>query len=126
MANGHQSLTIVGNLGRDPELRQDNNGNQWCSFNVAVNEGDYGTKWFSVSVMGKTAENCAKYLSKGKQILVEGRLKADENGSPRIWSRNDGTPAASFEVFGTRVLFLSGGGVEGQKEAVHHNEEFPF
>jgi single-strand DNA-binding protein len=49
-----------------------------------------------------------QYLRKGRQVLVEGRLNADENGNPRIWNRQDGTPAASFEVSAQTIRFLGG------------------
>ena len=66
------------------------------------------TVWFRVSVWGRQAETVNQYLSKGRQVLVEGRLVADENGNPRIWNRQDGSPAASFEISAQTVRFLGG------------------
>ena len=66
------------------------------------------TVWFRVSVWGRQAESCNQYLRKGRQVLVEGRLNPDDNGNPRIWNAQDGTPRASFEVTAQTVRFLGG------------------
>jgi len=110
-------VIIVGNLGRDPELRYAPNGNAVCSLNVASNR-QYTTKdgqkvkettWFRVSVWGNQGENCNKYLKSGSQVLIVGELKPDkETGGPRTYNRSDGTVGASFEVTARTVRFLSG------------------
>jgi single-strand DNA-binding protein len=119
-----QTIIIVGNLGRDPEMRYLPSGQGVTSFSVATsnsynnNQGEKveETIWFRVSVFGKMAEICNQYLKKGRRVLVEGRLQADKNGGPRIWTRQDGTPAASFEITASTVKFLSskseGGGMD--------------
>ncbi len=113
----YQKLTIVGNLGRDPEMRYLANGQAVTSFSIASNrsytassgEKVKETTWFRISAWGKQAEICNQYLKQGKQVLVEGRLTADkETGNPRIWTAQDGTPRASFEVNADRVVFLGG------------------
>ncbi len=118
----YQQITIVGNLGRDPEMRYTPGGQAVTNFSVATNrqyttsngEKVKETVWFRVSAWGRQAETCNQYLSTGSQVLVEGRLTPDrESGGPRIWTRNDGTPAASFEITAGRVVFLSGRGDEG-------------
>ena len=89
----YQKVTIVGNLGTDPEMRYTPSGQAVTNFSVATNrrwtnnEGQMQeeTVWFRVSVWGKQAESCNQYLSKGRQVFVEGRLRADENGGPRLW-----------------------------------------
>src|SRR3990170_4523494 len=99
-------VILVGNLGRDPEMRYTPSGQAVTNLSVATNRtytDSSGsqvkeTAWFRVSVWGKQAETCHQYLRKGRQVLVEGRLVPDDNGNPRIWNRQDGTPAASFEV----------------------------
>jgi len=69
------------------------------------------TVWFRVSVFGKQAESCNQYLKKGRSVLVEGRLKPDPaTGGPKIWTRQDGTPGASFEVTAGTVRFLGRAG----------------
>lgn len=140
----YQSTTIVGNLGRDPEMRYLPNGNPVTSFSVATSRSytnNQGVKvdettWFRVSVFGKAAESCNQYLKKGSKVLVEGRLQADKSGGPRVWTRQDGTPAASFEITANTVRFLSsrgdhagGGGEEGgggEFVAPDAGDEIPF
>jgi single-strand DNA-binding protein len=71
------------------------------------------TIWFRISAWGKQAETCNQYLRKGSRVLVEGRLVPDNaTGGPRIWSRQDGTSGASFEVSAQTVRFLSARGEE--------------
>src|SRR5512140_3802389 len=115
----YQSLTIVGNVGRDPEMRYTPSGQPVTSFSVATsrqytNNGGETIKetvWFRVTTWGKTAENCNKYLKKGSKVLVEGRLTPDAaTGGPRVWTAQDGTPRASFEVTANTVRFLSSRG----------------
>ena len=115
----YQKVVIVGNLGGDPELRYTPQGDAVTSFSVATNRRWTGgdgqpaeeTIWFRVSVWGKQAESCNQYLSKGRQVLVEGRLTPDrETGGPRVWTGNDGRPRASFELRALSVQFLGGGG----------------
>ena len=114
----YQHLTIIGNLGRDPEMRYTPSGTPVTNLNVATNrtyKDQNGqqvkeTTWFRVSVFGKMAENCAQYLQKGRMVLVEGRLTPDKNtGGPRVWDKQDGTKGASFEVFATNVKFMPSG-----------------
>ncbi|MGE5224987.1 MAG: single-stranded DNA-binding protein, partial [Omnitrophica WOR_2 bacterium] len=79
------------------------------------------TIWFRVSVWGKQAETCNQYLKKGNKVLVEGRLVPDNStGGPRIWNRQDGTAAASFEVSALTVRFLTS---RGESEAGYQVEE---
>ena len=90
-----QKIMIIGNLGRDPELRYTPQGSPVCNFDVATNKGkgdEQVTCWFRVTAWGSLAENCNQYLAKGRQVLVEGELRPDpETGGPRTWTRNDGT-----------------------------------
>ena len=107
----YQKLIIIGNLGRDPEMRYTPDGKPNTTFSVATSRkaGDKDeTTWFRVSVWGKQAESCSQYLKKGSKVLVEGALKADDSGNPRIWHKDDGTAAASFELTAHNVRFLSG------------------
>ena len=120
----YQRITLVGNLGRDPELRYLQNGTPVTNLSVATNntynnqQGEQvkETTWFRVSVFGKQAESCSQYLTKGKSVLVEGRLKPDPTtGGPKMWTGNDGTSRASYDVTATTVRFLGGaGGAGGQ------------
>jgi single-strand DNA-binding protein len=112
----YQTIIIVGNVGRDPEMRYTPSGQAVTSFSVATNrqytnnnaETVKETIWFRVSAWGKTGETCNQYLKKGSKVLVEGRLTADPaTGGPRIWQAQDGTSRASFEVSAQTVRFLS-------------------
>jgi single-strand DNA-binding protein len=108
----YQKLIIVGNLGKDPEMKYLPDGNPVTSFTVATSrkmKGEKETAWFHVSVWGKQAESCNQYLGKGSKVLVEGALKADAQGNPRTYEKKDGGGwAASFEVTADTVRFLSG------------------
>ena len=140
----YQSLTIVGNVGKDPEMRYTPTGQAVTSFSVATNRqytGSNGeqvkeTIWFRVSTWGKLAETCNQYVKKGSKVLVEGRITADKNtGGPRIWTKQDGTAGASFEVTANTVRFLSSrqeggeGGGSGSMDAgdmVVPADDIPF
>jgi single-strand DNA-binding protein len=122
-----QTIIIIGNLGRDPEMRYTPSGQPVTSFSVATNrqytnnagETVKETIWFRVSAWGKQAETCNQYLKKGNKVLVEGRLTADPaTGGPRIWTGQDGSPRASFEVTAGTVRFLTPrGGEAGEAPA---------
>ncbi len=128
----YQQIIIVGNLGRDPEMRYTPSGTPVTSLNVATNRKYTGsdgqvvkeTTWFRVSVFGKAAENCAQYLKKGSAVLVDGRLTPDKNtGGPRTYQRQDGTMGATYEVAANTVRFLSGRGEGGPGAAPAPGEE---
>lgn len=113
-----QQLTIVGYLGSDPVMRFTPGGQAVTSFPVAAsrsytdNSGQKvdETTWFRVSVWGLQAEACNQYLSKGRPVLVIGRLNPDkETGGPRIYQRKDGASGANFEVTASNVRFLPDG-----------------
>jgi single-strand DNA-binding protein len=139
----YHTIILIGNLGRDPEMRYTPSGQAVTNFSVATNRQYTGsdgqlvkeTIWFRISTWGKNAENCNQFLKRGSKVLVEGRLVPDANtGGPRIWNRQDGTPSASFEVSAQTVRFLStrgeddGGGVppgEGAGQA-EDGSDIPF
>ena len=101
--------TIAGHLGRDPEMRYLPDGTAVSNFSVAVNDGwgdNKKTIWFRVSAWRKQAETVNEFLAKGSKVLIEGRIRADDNGNPRLWNRQDGSVASSFELSATNVTFL--------------------
>lgn len=133
----YQKLILLGNVGNDPEMRYFQDGTAVTSFSLAVNRSwndgqgnkQEDTTWFRISVFGRRAEVANQYITKGSKVLVEGRLKPDPNtGAPRLWTRQDGTVAASFEVTADNFSFVSsksdnnGGGnnasADGAREAV--------
>ena len=141
-----QTIIIVGNVGRDPEMRYTPAGQAVTSFSVATNrqytnnsgETIKETIWFRISAWGKTGETCNQYLKKGSKVLIEGRLTADPaTGGPRVWTGQDGSTRASFEVSAQTVRFLStrseaeSGGAPsapGAEDGVApaENEDIPF
>jgi single-strand DNA-binding protein len=112
----YQRLVLVGNLGRDPEMRYSPNGTAVTTFSIATSRKwtdasgqlKEETAWWRISVFGKQAETCNQYLAKGSRVLVEGELAVDEKtGGPRVYQRKDGTYGASFEVRGNLVRFMT-------------------
>jgi single-strand DNA-binding protein len=132
-------IIVIGNLGRNPEMRYLPSGQPVTNFSVASNrkwndaEGQTHeeTIWVRVSAFGRLAEVCNQYLAKGRQVYVEGRLRPDqETGGPRVFTRKDGTPGASYELVAATVQFLGGRngnpnepGFGGEPEV---EEEIPF
>lgn len=112
----YQKIFLIGNLGRDPEMRYTPSGQAVTNFSVATNR-KYTTSdgqqvdetiWFRVSAWGKQAESCNTYLKRGSRVLVEGRITADPaTGGPKIYHKKDGTAGASFEISAGMVRFLS-------------------
>lgn len=104
-------IIVVGNLGRDPELRYTPQGSAVCSFSMATNEkrrdksGELQdvTTWFRVTLWNKQAENAAKYLTKGSPVYIEGRLRIEE------WTDRDGNNRYTLEVNATDMQFISAG-----------------
>ena len=104
-------IILVGNLGRDPELRYTPQGTPVCSFTVATNEkrkdktGETQdvTTWFRVTLWGRQAETASQYLTKGRPIYVEGRLRLEE------WTDRDGKQRYTLEVHATDMQFIGGG-----------------
>lgn len=132
----YHTIILVGNLGRDPEMRYTPSGQAVTSLNVATTrtyKGDDGkpvkeTCWFRVSVWGKQAESCNQYLKTGSRVLVEGRLTPDkETGGPRIFTRQDGTSGSSYEISAITVRFLTPRGEDTQNSENPDDEsEIPF
>ena len=113
-------LTIVGNLGKDPEMRYTTDGKAVTTFSVAASNRKDETVWYRITTWDKQAETCNQYLHKGSKVLVEGVLKPGSDGSPRVFERKDGTWGASFEVTASAVKFLSG------KDELPANDDVPF
>lgn len=122
----YHKIIIVGNLGRNPEMRFLPDGRPVTNFSVATSRkwtgGDGETHeetiWWRITAWGRLAEVCNQYLSKGRRVLVEGQMRPDPNtGGPRVYSRNDGTPGASYEVTAATVKFLGGRSQASNNEA---------
>ena len=140
----YQQITIVGNLGRDPEMRYTASGVPVTSFSVAVSkrwtsqdgQRQEKTTWFRVSAWRQLAELASQYLTKGRQVMVVGEV--DE---PNVWTDQSGNNRASLEITARDIRFLgsrddvmaSSASVEqaapaaaGGGEAATNDEEIPF
>jgi single-strand DNA-binding protein len=119
-------VIIVGNLGKDPEVRFTPNGKALAKFPVATSEKwtdqdgnrQERTEWHNVVVWGKQAESCGQYLSKGRQVFIEGSIRS------RQYDDKDGNKRYITEIVARDVRFLGGGGGGGgagrsPQEAVH-------
>lgn len=110
---------IIGNLGADPEMRYTANGNAVTEFRVATSrnyttgEGERveETEWFRIVTWNRLAETCAQYLSKGRQVFVEGRMKT------RSWEGQDGQKRYMTELIAENVKFLGGRDSGSQTES---------
>jgi single-strand DNA-binding protein len=121
---------LLGNLTRDPEMRYMPSGSPVANFGMAVNRKYTGrdgqkkeeTLFVDIDGYGKTAELCSQYLSKGRQVLIEGRLKF------RTWEAQDGQKRSKLSVVAERVTFLGGRRGEGdsQPQAGKQKEEPKF
>ena len=104
------TVIVVGNLGKDPEMRFTPQGTPVCTFTVATNErrkdkaGEQQdvTTWFRVTVWGKQAETVSKYLTKGRSVYVEGRMHVEE------WTDKDGKQRFTLELNASDVRFIDG------------------
>ena len=105
-------VIVVGNLGRDPELRYIQSGQAVANFSVATNEkwkdkdgnNQERTEWHRIVVWGKSAENCAQYLQKGRSVYIEGKLQTRE------WEDREGHKRSTTEIVAQTVQFLGGRG----------------
>jgi single-strand DNA-binding protein len=131
MSRGLNKIMIIGNLGRDPEMRYTPSGRPVTSFSVAVSrswntsdgERHTETEWFNVVAWGNLAEICKQYLSKGQRVYVEGRLQT------RRWEDTEGRKHTSTEIVANEMIIL-----DDRREASNtstavneaEEDEFPF
>lgn len=112
MAGSVNKIIVLGHLGANPELKYLPSGQAVCEMRVATSEtyrdrNDQPaerTEWHRITVWGKTAENCSKFLQKGRQVYVEGRLQT------RSWDDKEGKKQYMTEIVANQVVFLGGGG----------------
>lgn len=112
--SGVNKVILVGRLGADPEIKSVGSGQSVARLNLATSENWTGkdgqkqerTEWHRIVVWGRQAENCAKHLSKGRQVYVEGRLQT------RSWEDQQGQKKYTTEIVASTVQFLGGGASE--------------
>lgn len=103
-------VNLIGNLGADPEVRYTGNGTPVCNMRIATNEfwnntqgqRQERTEWHRIVVWGKNAENCGKFLSKGRLVSIEGKIRT------RKWEDRDSNTRYTTEIIAHNVIFLGG------------------
>ena len=103
-------VTLIGRLTRDPELRYSKDSNAYCRFTIAENGRNDETNFINIVTFGKTAENCAKYLAKGSQVGIVGRIKTGN------YKHKDGYTVYTTDIIAQNVEFLS------KAKGVEHEE----
>ena len=119
MAGVNKAL-ILGRLGRDPEMKTSQSGTAVCRFSVAVTEkynGDERTEWFNVVAFGKTAEVAAKYLAKGSQVFIEGRIQT------RKYQDKSGQERTATEIIVGSLTMLGGGKSSGSRSETRRGDD---
>lgn len=135
MTKGLNKVMLIGNLGRDPEMRYTPSGRPVTTFSVATsrswktNDGEKRseTEWFNIVAWGNLAEICNKYLKKGSKVYVEGRLQT------RRWDDDDGQKHSSVEVVANEMIMLNARNKDDEHSQIPESEndsqeedEFPF
>jgi single-strand DNA-binding protein len=131
MSRGLNKVMIIGNLGRDPEMRYTPSGKPVTTFSVATSrtwstsdgEKREETEWFNVVAWSSLAEICKQYLSKGQQVYIEGRLQT------RHWDDQEGNKHTSVEIVANEMIILSERRESGESSTEAESiddEEFPF
>jgi single-strand DNA-binding protein len=106
--SGLNKVMIIGNLGKDPEVRYTPGGQAVANFTIATNESwndkagqkQERTEWHRIVAWGKTAELCGEYLTKGRQVYIEGKIQTRE------WNNKEGVKQYTTEIVANQVLFL--------------------
>jgi single-strand DNA-binding protein len=130
MSRGLNKVMIIGNLGRDPEMRYTPSGRPVTTFSVATSrtwntsEGEkhVETEWFNVVAWSNLAEICKQFLTKGQQVYIEGRLQT------RHWDDQDGNKHTSVEIVANEMIILGERREIGDNPADSESveEEYPF
>lgn len=115
MSMGVNKVILIGHLGGDPEMRYTPSGAGVCEFRIATTESwkdkqgakQERTEWHRIVVWGKLAEICGKYLAKGRQVFIEGRIQT------RSWDDKEGQKRYMTEIVANEVQFLGGGNRDG-------------
>ena len=131
MSRGLNKVMIIGNLGRDPEMRYTPSGRPVTTFSVATSrawntadgEKHVETEWFNIVAWSNLAEICKQYLTKGQQVYIEGRLQT------RHWDDQEGNKHTSVEIVANEMIILGDRREAGDSSAdaeTSEEEEFPF
>lgn len=120
-------VQLIGHLGKNPEVRYTASGSAVANFSIATNESWIGkdgqknekTEWHNIVAWGKLGEICGEYLTKGKQVYIEGRI------TTRSWDDRDGNKRYTTEVKADNMIMLGGGGGAGNFSAESSVAEAP-
>ena len=135
MSKQYNKNSFVGHLGRDPEMRYTPSGKPVTVFSVASNDQYTNgngetikvTTWFRCEAWNRQAEICNQYLRKGSKVLVEGKLRPDpKTGRPEIWSRQDGSPAADYNITVKEIYFLDSKNGDQIEAPAPPEDDIPF
>ncbi len=126
MAGSVNKAIVVGNLGRDPEVRYTQGGQAVCNFSVATNERwrdksgneQEQTEWHRIVTWGKLAEICGEHLSKGRMVFIEGRLQTRE------WTDRQGDKRYTTEIVARDVQFLDRSGRQAGPDKAPPDDDF--
>ncbi len=124
---GVNKAILIGNLGRDPELRYTQGGQAVCNFSIATTETwkdkdgekQERTEWHRIVVWGKQGENCGQYLAKGRTVYIEGRIQT------RKWKDKEDNERTTVEINANNVTFLGGGGGDGNGQRDSNKDSAP-
>jgi single-strand DNA-binding protein len=128
MSSGVNKVILIGNLGQDPEVRRTSSGASVCTLRLATAErrkdasGQWvdHTEWHSVVTFGTVADNCGRFLKKGRQVFIEGRLQT------RKWQDKEGKDRYTTEVIAMNVQFLGGGRGDSAGESLQQHDVMDF
>ena len=126
-STGVNKVSLIGNLGNDPELRYTTANQAVATFRIATNESwtdregqrQERTEWHRIVVWGRTAELANEYLRKGRRVYIEGRLQTRE------WDDREGNRRFTTEIVAQNVQFLDGGGEGGRRSGGYDEPPFP-
>ena len=133
-------IIVTGNLKADPRESILPSGTVASNFDIASDRSwtdpngnqQKHTTWYRVEVLSGQARPCNQYLSKGRQVLIEGHLVTDDHGNPRIWTDREGNPRATFVIRAHSVEFLGApqssqaANDTGQEVVTDHSDNIPF
>ena len=126
MSRGINKVILIGHLGKDPEVRYTQGGQAVATLSVATSESwldkasgekKERTEWHRVVLWGKAAENAGKYLTKGRQVYVDGKIQTRE------WQDKEGQKRFTTEIVGQEIQFLGGGTAPGAAGGSHGESE---
>jgi len=133
MSRGLNKVMLIGNLGRDPEMRYTPSGRPVTTFTIATSrnwnssdgEKHTETEWFNVVAWGNLAEICKQYLTKGQQVYIEGRIQT------RRWENKEGIKNVTIEIIANEMMILGERKditqtQNGDTSEINFEEDYPF